>query len=182
MMRAILLSLGLAAIVHAQITIACSPEPPEVVASLHMRSTLPWACFIRNDGAGPRTLNAEDVYIGIIGIRPLDPGSALIVLNDKQGHSTAATIIRVATIAGQVAGVVTGFTRTLSPGWSTGLAVGSGAIPTVMQIAQGQVPSTTPFTSALLRDPIVLPQGGAATRMVFCAKQKAPQPITVKLP
>jgi len=182
----LMLLISSAARLSAQVTVACSPEPPEVVAALKMKAVLPWGCFLRNDAPTPRTLNPEDVYIGVIQARPVDPASALIVLSDHQSHSTAGTILKAITIGGQVAGIVTGFTKTLPTGWSTGMAVGSGAIPAVTSFIQGQVPSIAPYAANLLQSPVVLaPAGGpgaTATKLIFCARQKAPQPLTVLIP
>ncbi len=166
---------------HAQVRVACSPEPLEVMSSLHVRGMGQWACYLRNEGAAVRTVAPEDVYIGVISIRPIDPASALIVLSDHQARSTAAKVVKVLGVAGQLAGVGLSLASKANAQLGTGLAVGSGFLGPVLQIAQGEVPSTAPFLSQLLSAPVTLTAGGTATRTIFCAKQKAPAPVTVLL-
>jgi len=166
----------------AQVRIACTPEPLAVTSALHVKTMGQWACFILNDGPAARTLAPEAVYTAIIGIRPIDPASAIIVLSDRQSHSFAATAVKVLSIAGQLSGVALSLASKANAGLGTGLAVGSGFLPTVISVAQGQVPSTSPFTERLLAAPITLPPQGAVTKTVFACKQKNPQSITVVLP
>jgi hypothetical protein len=174
--------LSLASSARAQVRIGCTPEPIAVMQSLHVKTMGQWACFLRNDGTAARTLAPEDLYLAILAIKPIDPASAIIVLSDHQAHSTAATIVKVLGIAGQLSGVGLSLASRANAGLGTGLAIGGGFLQPVLTIAQGQVPSTAAFTSNLFASPLTLPPGGAATKTVFAAKQKAPAPISAVLP
>jgi len=165
----------------SQVTVACTPAPLAVVRSLHVKEMGPWECFLRNDGPATRTLNPEDVEIGVLAIRPISPATASIILNDHQSHSAAGRVLKILTIAGQASGVVLALVSKANAGLGTALAFGTGFVPQAIQIVQGEVPSTTPFVTNLLTGQITLAPGGTATRMIFCAKQKNPQPIMVKL-
>lgn len=166
----------------AQVRVACTPEPLAVMNSLRVKSMGQWALFMRNDGDTARTIQPEEIYMAIISIRPIDPASAITVLSDRQSHSTAARVVKVLSIAGQLAGVGLALASKANATVGTALAVGSGLLQPVINIATGEVPPTGAFTVNLLASAITLPAGGAATRTVFASKQHAPAPISVVLP
>jgi hypothetical protein len=171
----------LAPAARTQVRVACSPEPLAVMASLHVKTMGQWACFLRNDGSTPRTVAPEEVYMAIIAIKPLDPTSAGLVLTDRQSHSVASTVVKIVSIAGQLSGVALSLASRANAGLGTGLAIGSSFLQPVLSVAQGEVPSTAAYVANVLNSPVTLPPGGAATRMVFAARQKTPQPVSVTI-
>jgi hypothetical protein len=169
----------------AQVKVACSPEPIAVLNALHVKSMGQWACFVTNAGPSVRTLSPEEIYTAIIAVKPIDPASVAMVLADNQSHTTSGKIVKVLSIAGQLSGVALSLASKANAQVGTALAVGSGFLPQVLSVAQGQVPSTAPYLTQLLSAPITLAPNGqpgaALTKTVFAAKQKNPQPIAVTL-
>lgn len=166
-----------------QVIIAGSPQPLAVMDALKTKMPIGmWTLFIKYDGPVVRTISPEEIYIALIDIKPIDPQNAITVLSGKQASSTASKIVRVLTVAGQGTGIALGFLSKSNIGWAVGLGLGSAAIPQIITIASGQVPSTAPYVVSLLNTPITLASGQAVTRTIFCAKQPTPHPIIVRLP
>jgi hypothetical protein len=166
----------------AQVTVGCSPEPLAVVGALHVQSMGPWECYLINKGAGVRTVSAEEVLLAVLSIRPIGPASAAIVLGDRQARSTAAKVVKLLTVAGQLSGVALSLASKSNAQLGTGLAVGSQFLPMAIDIARGEAPSAAVYLGAMLREPVTLAGGGSATRLIFASKQKSPQPIMVTIP
>jgi len=168
---------------RAEVTVACTPQPMAVMNALHVKTMGMWTCFLKNkDAAAGRTVRVADVYTAVLSIRPIDPANAILVLSDRQAHSTASKVVKALTLAAQGGGIALGFLSKSNVAWATGLAIGGAALPQVITIATGEVPSTAPYTQSLLAAPVELAPGGDAVRTVYAAKQKDPAPVTVAIP
>lgn len=166
----------------AQVTVAASPQPMSVMSTLHVRTVGMWTVFIENNGPAARTLAAEDLYIALLNLRPVDPANAAIVLGDQVSRSAGARIVRVLTMAGQATAIGLAFASKSNAAWAAGLGLGSAALPQVITIAQGATPTAAPFLGSILNTPITLGPGQAITRTIFCDKTKAPAPLKVVIP
>ena len=177
MHRAALLGILLAAFTlaaPAQVHLKFTPEPMAVPVAVmaSARDMGRWLVEGCNDGTAPVTMTSERLSMASP-IAWIDEGDALLVLTGHQKRSAAATIVKILQYAGEGAAIALAVASRSNYAWSTGLSIGSGVLPQVVQIVQGEVPSITPLMSGM-KYPVTLAPGGCFTDHRFAAKVKKP--------
>jgi hypothetical protein len=138
-----------------------------------------------NDGPNLVTVSRERILIALSSTAGapsyLTPESALLVLTADVRRSTANRIVTVLRYAGAGASIGLALASRSNVGWATGIGIGTGIMPDVINVVQGAVPSAVPLISTV-KWPITLsPKGLAgdcATDYWFAGKMRSPRPIT----
>ena len=166
---------------YAQVHLKFSPEPMAVATSqlAGARDMGRWLIEGCNDGAAPVTLTSERVSMASA-MAWIDADDALMVLVAHQKRSAAAWVLKILQYAGQGAAIALAVASKSNYAWSTGLSIGSGVLPQITQIVQGEVPSVTPLLSGV-KYPLTLGPGGCFTDHRFAGKMKKPVVTTAEV-
>ena len=175
-LAALLLALPMAAQIHWKFT----PEPMSVPTAqvAGARDLGRWVVEACNEGTAAVTISTERVSMASPTIPWVDESDALLVLQAAAKRGFWAQLAHWAPLAAEGLAVGLGITKTISAGATVALSSGATIIPTLTQIAQGQVQSPTPLVSGV-RYPVTLPPGGCYTDHRFAGKMKAPQIVMV---
>lgn len=176
----LLLSLILMSGAGAQVTVRYSPEPMAVPTAVlaNARNMGRWLVMPCNDLAAPAvTLSWERVAMAAGDIAFIDPDDALLVLTAHVRSSPASRAVLILSYAARGAAIGLAVASKSNVSWSTGIGVGAGVLPDVIDLIRGGVPSAVPLVSTV-RWPLVLGPGQCAKDHWFAAKMRRPKPYT----
>lgn len=175
------LSFLLALPLAAQVTIQYSPEPMAVLESVHVRNVGLWTVRACSDSAV--TLPEERIYMAAppqLHLIGSDRARLVIMAGAKRSKKAIAAELIGWGLMGATA--LTGFGPiSATPRVVAGLAMGSGLAGSIKTRLEGAAPDISPFIAKMLAGPVSIAAGGCETRVVFAAKMKNPQPVTVKI-
>lgn len=166
----------------AQVTVQFSPEPMAVLESVHVRNVGLWS--IRACSDGPAVTIAEERFymaappqLHLIGS---DRARLVIMAGARRSKKAVAAELIGWGLMGATA--LTGFGPiSATPRVVAGLAMGSGLAGSIKTRLEGAAPDVSPFVAKMLAGPVSIAAGGCETRVVFAAKMKNPQPVTVTI-
>lgn len=166
----------------AQVTVQYTPEPMAVLESVHVRNVGLWSIRACNDGAEAVALSEERLYIAAPGIRLISSNRARLVVIAGAKRSKKAIAAEWIGWGLMGATALTGFGPiSATQSVVAGLAMGGGFASAVKTRLESAAPDISPFVADLLSGPVSIPVGGCVSRIVFAAKAKNPQPVTVTI-
>lgn len=170
-MNKIILALILAVAAKAQITVAVSPVPQQVLSALHLRAMGMDSLFLVNTGSVSRTINPEQIYTSLIAMQPVDPTTAQLILTQRQNASSTATAARWLSYGGQAASIALAILSKANIPTAFWVSASSTALPQLESLFEGAVPSIAGYTAQVLNQPVILAPSGqvgsTATRTIF---------------
>lgn len=165
----------------AQVTVQYSPEPMAVLESVHVRNVGLWTIRACADSAV--TLPEERFYMAAppqLHLIGSDRARLVIMAGAKRSKKAVAAEWIGWGLMGATA--LTGFGPiSATPKVVAALAMGGNLATTVKTKLEGAAPDISPFVAKMLSGPVSIAAGGCETRVVFAAKMKNPQPVTVKI-
>jgi hypothetical protein len=168
---------------HAQVGLACAPQPMAATKSIGEQSMGQWACWCANDSPTPYVLTPAKFYGAVIAIRPVTPAVAQQIFTDSINRLPQSKIVKV----GQIALALGGIGATIYTGnaqWSLIGGIVSQNAPAAIKIIANEIPSAAPFTGGQLTAPITITPGGDVPPIVVYAmkmKREELKPFTVAL-
>ena len=182
MKTAIALALVLPAAAAAQVNLKFTPEPMAVptAALSDARDMGRWIVEGCNDGNQTVNVAWERISMAAGSLRFIDSGDVLLVLTSNQQKSPAGLVVKLGTVAGQVAALGVALASKANWPLATGLSLGSSLAPAAAKIAQGEVGSIAPLTGGLTY-PITLAPGACFTDHRFAAKVRTAAVVTATI-
>jgi hypothetical protein len=159
------------------IKLQATPEPMAVTSSLKLKSIGRWkvdGCV--STAATDFSLPIQRVTMAFPQVAFLSPADANTVLTTQQSRSFWSVFLVALSWAGKGGSIALAVISKSNIAWSTGIGIGFSALPEIVRLAQGQVPSVAPFLSTL-EWPLKLAPGDCFTEHLFAAKMKNPQPV-----